>query len=73
MDSTNGRTSRGQYSMRFKLVNKRTKEVVDTIEVIKTSEQVAKEVFQNKKQMDKETFDRLYEVKEYDRDRPTRI
>ena len=67
MDRTNGRTSRGQYSMRFKLVNKRTKEVVDTIEVIKTSEQVAKEVFQNKKQMDKETFDRLYEVKEYDR------
>ena len=67
MDSTNGRTSRGQYSMRFKLVNKRTQEVVDTIEVIKTSEQVAKEVFQNKKQMDKETFDRLYEVKEYDR------
>ncbi len=73
MDRTNGRTSRGQYSMRFKLVNKRTKEVVDTIEVIKTSEQIAKEVFQNKKQMDKETFDRLYEVKEYDRDRPTRI
>ncbi len=66
MDSTNGRTSRGQYSMRFKLVNKRTQEVVDTIEVIKTSEQIAKEVFQNKKQMDKETFDRLYEVKEYD-------
>ena len=66
MDRTNGRTSRGQYSMRFKLVNKRTQEVVDTIEVIKTSEQVAKEVFQNKKQMDKETFDRLYEVKEYD-------
>ena len=66
MDRTNGRTSRGQYSMRFRLVNKRTKEVVDTIEVIKTSEQIAKEVFQNKKQMDKETFDRLYEVKEYD-------
>ena len=66
MDRTNGRTSRGQYSMRFRLVNKRTKEVVDTIEVIKTSEQIAKEVFLNKKQMDKETFDKLYEVKEYD-------
>ena len=52
--------------MRFRLVNKRTKEVVDTIEVIKTSEQIAKEVFLNKKQMDKETFDKLYEVKEYD-------
>ena len=66
MDRTNGRTSRGQYSMRFKLVNKRTQEVVDTIEVIKTSEQIAKEVFQNKKQLDKETFNKLYEVKEYD-------
>ena len=66
MDRTNGRTSRGQYSMRFKLINKRTQEVVDTIEVIKTSEQIAKEVFQNKKQMDKETFNKLYEVKEYD-------
>ena len=66
MDRTNGRTSRGQYSMRFKLVNRRTQEVVDTIEVIKTSEQIAKEVFQNKKQMDKETFNKLYEVKEYD-------
>ena len=66
MDRTNGRTSRGQYSMRFKLVNKRTQEVVDTIEVIKTSEQIAKEVFRNKKQLDKETFNKLYEVKEYD-------
>ena len=66
MDRTNGRTSRGQYSMRFRLVNKRTKEVVDTIEVIKTSEQIAKEVFQNKKQMARETFNKLYEVKEYD-------
>ena len=67
MDRTNGRTPRGQYSMRFKLVNKRTQEVVDTIEVIKSEKQIAKDVFQNKKQMDKETFDRLYEVKEYDR------
>ena len=68
MDRTNGRTSRGQYSMRFKLVNKRTQEVVDTIEVIKSEKQIAKDVFQNKKQMDKETFNKLYEVKEYDRD-----
>ena len=66
MDRTNGRTSRGQYSMRFKLVNKRTQEVVDTIEVIKSEKQIAKDVFQNKKQMDKETFNKLYEVKEYD-------
>ena len=66
MDRTNGRTSRGQYSMRFKLVNRRTQEVVDTIEVIKSEKQIAKDVFQNKKQMDKETFNKLYEVKEYD-------
>ena len=66
MDRANGRTSRGQYSMRFKLVNRRTQEVVDTIEVIKSEKQIAKDVFQNKKQMDKETFNKLYEVKEYD-------
>jgi len=68
MDRTNGRTSRGQYSMRFKLINKRTKEVVDTLEVIKTEEQIAKEVFQNNKRLDKESFDKLYEVKKDDRD-----
>ena len=67
MDRTNGRTSRGQYSMRFKLVNKRTQEVVDTIQVVKTEEQVATEYFQNKKQLDKESFDKLYEVKKDDR------
>ena len=66
MDRTNGRTSRGQYSMRFKLVNRRTQEVVDRLDVIKTEKDIAKEVFQNKKQMDKETFNKLYEVKEYD-------
>ena len=68
MDRTNGRTSRGQYSMRFKLVNKRTKEVVDRLEVVKSEEQIAREVFQNNKQLDKESFDRLYEVKKDDRD-----
>jgi len=67
MDRTNDRTSRGQYSMRFKLVNKRTKEVVDAIQVVKTEEQVATEYFQNKKQLDKESFDKLYEVKKDDR------
>ena len=67
MDRTNDRTSRGQYSMRFKLVNKRTQEVVDSIQVVKTEEQVATEYFQNKKQLDKESFDKLYEVKKDDR------
>ena len=67
MDRANGRTSRGQYSMRFKLVNKRTKEVVDRLDVVKSEEQIAREVFQNKKQLDKESFDKFYEVKRDDR------
>ncbi len=66
MDRTNGRTSRGQYSMRFKLVHKQSQEVVDTIEVIKTEKQIAKDYFQNKKQLSKETFEKLYEVKKDD-------
>ncbi len=49
MDRTNGRTSRGQYSMRFKLVNKRTEEVVDTIDVLKTSKEIATEHFKLKR------------------------
>ena len=68
MDRTNGRTSRGQHSMRFKLVNKRTQEVVDRLDVVKSEEQIAREVFQNNKQLDKESFDKLYEVKRDDRD-----
>jgi hypothetical protein len=66
MDRTNGRTSRGQYSMRFKLVNKRTNEVVDRVGTRLL--EYAIEYFQVKKQLDKETFDKLYEVKEDDRD-----
>ena len=65
MDSTNGRTSRGQYSMRFKLVNKRTKEIVDTVGT--RLMEYAVEYFQVKKQLDKEDFERLYEVKVDDR------
>jgi|TARA_B100001939_G_scaffold84076_1_gene71773 hypothetical protein len=53
--------------MQFKLVNKRTQEVVDVIQVVKTEKQVATEYFQNKKQLDKESFDKLYEVKKDDR------
>jgi len=59
--------------MQFNLVNKRTKEVVDVIQVLKTEEQVATEFFRNKKQLDKESFDRLYEVKKDDRTWFTRI
>ena len=74
MDRTNGRTSRGQYSMQFKLVNKRTDEVVDTVGTRLL--EYAIEYFQVKKQLDKETFDNLYEVKvekENDGNRLTRF
>ena len=64
MDRTNGRTSRGQYSMRFKLVRKGINETVDTVDTKSSRE--ASQFFQLKKRLDKETFDRLYEVKEYD-------
>ena len=64
MDRTNGRTSRGQCSMRFKLVRKRINEVVDSVEIRDKKE--ASQYFQLKKQLDKESFDRLYEVKKDD-------
>ena len=59
--------------MQFKLIHKQSKEVVDTIEVIKTSEQIATELFKQKKQLDDETFKRLYEVKADDGYRHTRV
>ena len=59
--------------MHFKLVHKQSKEVVDTIQVVKTEEQIAKDYFQNKKQLDKETFEKLYEVKKDDGNRLTRV
>ena len=60
--------------MKFKLVNKRTDEVVDTVGTRLL--EYAIEYFQVKKQLDKETFDNLYEVKvekENDGNRPTRF
>ena len=59
--------------MQFKLIHKQSKEVVDTIEVIKTSEQIATELFKQMKQLDDETFKRLYEVKADDGNRLTRL
>ena len=59
--------------MQYKLIHKQSKEVVDTIQVVKTEEQIAKEYFQNKKQLDKETFEKLYEVKKDDGHRLTRV
>ena len=57
--------------MQFKLVNKRTKEAVDTVGTRLI--EYAEEYFQVKKQLDKETFDNLYEVKEDDGNRFTRV
>jgi hypothetical protein len=48
--------------MQYKLVNKRTKEVVDTVEILKTEEKIATEHFQLKKRLPLETFNKLYEV-----------
>ena len=59
--------------MKYTLVNRRTQEVVDTVQVVKTEEQVATEYFQSKKQLDKETFEKLYEVKKDDGNRLTRV
>jgi len=57
--------------MEFKLVNTRTQEAVDTVGTRLL--EYAEEYFQVKKQLDKETFNKLYEVKEDDRDRLTRV
>jgi len=51
--------------VQFKLVNKRTEEVVDTVGTRLL--EYAIEYFQIKKQLDKESFDKLYEVKKDDR------
>ena len=59
--------------MRFKLIHKQSKEVVDTVDVIKTSEQIATELFRQKNKLDDETFKRLYEVKADDGNRLTRV
>ena len=62
--------------MQFKVVNRRTKEVVDRLDVVKSEKDIAKEIFQRKKQLDNKSFEKLYEVvetKENDGDRPTRF
>ena len=65
MDRTNGRTSKEQYSMQYKLVRKGINEIVDIVNT--KSDREAKQYFQLKKQLDKESFEKLYEVKEDDR------
>jgi len=51
--------------MQYKLRTKGSSETVDA--VVATGDRQAKQYFQLKKQLDKESFDRLYEVKEDDR------
>ena len=58
--------------MVYKLVNKRTQEVVDTTE--QKEKNTAWPYFYLKKQIPaRDAFNRLYEVVEDDRDRPTRV
>ena len=58
--------------MRYKLVHKTSKEAVDTTE--QKEKNTAWTYFYLKKQIpDRDDFNRLYEVEEDDRDRPTRV
>ena len=58
--------------MRYKLVHKTSKEAVDTTE--QKEKNTAWTYFYLKKQIpDRDDFNRLYEVVEDDRDRPTRV
>jgi len=58
--------------VQYKLVNKRTQEVVDTTE--QKEENTAWTYFYLKKKIvDRDDFNRLFEVKKNDRDRPTRF
>ena len=58
--------------MVYKLVNKRTQEVVDTTEQ-KEKNTAWTYFYLRKKIVDREDFNRLYEVKRDDGDRPTRL
>jgi len=58
--------------VQYKLVNKRTQEVVDTTE--QKEENTAWTYFYLKKKIvDRDDFNRLFEGKKNDRDRPTRF
>ena len=57
--------------MQFKLIHKRSNEVVDKLGT--RTLDYAKEYFQQKKRLPFETFNKIYEVKEDDGNRPTRI
>ena len=58
--------------MVYRLVNKRTQEVVDTTEQ-KEKNTAWTYFYLRKKIVDRDDFNRLYEVKRDDGDRPTRL
>ena len=58
--------------MQYKLVNKRTQEVVDTTEQ-KEKNTAWTYFYLRKKIVDRDDFNRLYEVKKDDGNRPTRL
>ncbi len=57
--------------MQYKLVRKGINEIVDTVDT--KSDREAKQYFQLKKRLDKESFDNLFKVEKDDRNRLTRI
>ncbi len=57
--------------MRYKLIRKGINETVDTVDT--KSDREAKQYFQLKKRLDKESFKALYKVETDDRDRLTRL
>ena len=57
--------------MQYKLRTKGTKETVDVVST--SGDREARQFFQLRKRLPLETFNKLYEVVEYDGDRPTRV
>ena len=57
--------------MQYKLVRKGINEIVDTVDTIGDRE--ANQYFQLKKQLDKESFDKLFKVEKDDGNRLTRL
>jgi hypothetical protein len=68
MDRTNVRPTKEQYNMQWKLVAKVSNEIVDTVEAESVKIEQVKEYFRKKKRITRQTLDKLYEVKKYDRD-----
>jgi len=54
--------------MQWKLVHKQSNEIVDTVEADSDNIEQVTEYFRKKKRITRQTLDKLYEVKKYDRD-----